>query len=120
MPALRHSSARKPQLDATLPAAPATRNRERPASTEHPHPALCWSERPAWPAPRRSFILRILNESGAPFYYQNPEKRRILPSWKRKTGDSFRRKNMTDLIFILVVVLFFVVSGLYVRFCEKL
>jgi len=27
---------------------------------------------------------------------------------------------MTDLIYILVVVLFFVISGLYVRFCEKL
>ena len=28
--------------------------------------------------------------------------------------------NMTDLIYIGVTVLFFVVSGLYVRFCEKL
>jgi len=27
---------------------------------------------------------------------------------------------MTDLIYIGVIVLFFVVSGLYVRFCEKL
>jgi hypothetical protein len=27
---------------------------------------------------------------------------------------------MTDLIYIGVTVLFFVVSGLYVRFCEKL
>jgi len=27
---------------------------------------------------------------------------------------------MTDLIFIGIVVLFFVVSGFYVRFCEKL
>jgi hypothetical protein len=27
---------------------------------------------------------------------------------------------MNDLIFIAVVVGFFVVSGLYVRFCEKL
>jgi uncharacterized membrane protein (DUF485 family) len=29
-------------------------------------------------------------------------------------------KSMTDLIYIGVIVLFFVVSGLYVRFCEKL
>ena len=29
-------------------------------------------------------------------------------------------KRMTDLIYIGVTVLFFVVSGLYVRFCEKL
>jgi len=27
---------------------------------------------------------------------------------------------MTDLIYVGVTVLFFVVSGLYVRFCEKL
>ena len=27
---------------------------------------------------------------------------------------------MTDLIYIGVTVLFFVISGLYVRFCEKL
>jgi len=27
---------------------------------------------------------------------------------------------MTDLIYIVITVLFFVVSGLYVRFCEKL
>jgi hypothetical protein len=27
---------------------------------------------------------------------------------------------MTDLIYIGITVLFFVVSGLYVRFCEKL
>jgi len=27
---------------------------------------------------------------------------------------------MSDLIFVGIVVLFFVVSGLYVRFCEKL
>ena len=27
---------------------------------------------------------------------------------------------MNDLIFVGVVVVFFVVSGLYVRFCEKL
>jgi len=27
---------------------------------------------------------------------------------------------MSDLIYIAIVVLFFVVSGLYVRFCEKL
>ena len=27
---------------------------------------------------------------------------------------------MTDLIYIGVTVMFFVVSGLYVRFCEKL
>jgi len=27
---------------------------------------------------------------------------------------------MMDLVYIGVVVLFFVVSGLYVRFCEKL
>jgi hypothetical protein len=31
-----------------------------------------------------------------------------------------QRKNMTDLIYIGVVVLFFVVSGLYVRACEKM
>jgi hypothetical protein len=29
-------------------------------------------------------------------------------------------KIMTDLIYIGVIVLFFLVSGLYVRFCEKL
>ena len=29
-------------------------------------------------------------------------------------------KSMTDLIYIGITVLFFVVSGLYVRFCEKL
>ena len=29
-------------------------------------------------------------------------------------------KPMTDLIYIGITVLFFVVSGLYVRFCEKL
>ena len=28
--------------------------------------------------------------------------------------------NENDLIFVGIVVLFFVVSGLYVRFCEKL
>jgi len=27
---------------------------------------------------------------------------------------------MNDLIFVAVVVVFFVLSGLYVRFCEKL
>jgi len=27
---------------------------------------------------------------------------------------------MNDLIFIAVVVIFFIASGLYVRFCEKL
>jgi len=27
---------------------------------------------------------------------------------------------MLDLLFIGIVILFFVVSGLYVRFCEKL
>ena len=27
---------------------------------------------------------------------------------------------MNDLIFVGVVVMFFIVSGLYVRFCEKL
>jgi hypothetical protein len=30
------------------------------------------------------------------------------------------RKIMTDLIFIGVIVLFFVVGGLYVRACEKM
>ena len=29
-------------------------------------------------------------------------------------------KPMTDVIYIGITVLFFVVSGLYVRFCEKL
>ena len=29
-------------------------------------------------------------------------------------------KPMTDLLYIGLTVLFFVVSGLYVRFCEKL
>jgi hypothetical protein len=29
-------------------------------------------------------------------------------------------KPMTDLIYVGITVLFFVVSGLYVRFCEKL
>jgi hypothetical protein len=29
-------------------------------------------------------------------------------------------KVMTDFIYIGVIVLFFIVSGLYVRFCEKL
>jgi hypothetical protein len=33
---------------------------------------------------------------------------------------SIHGKLMMDLIYIGVVVLFFVVSGLYVRFCEKL
>jgi len=28
--------------------------------------------------------------------------------------------HMTDVIYVGVIVLFFVVSGLYVRFCEKL
>jgi len=38
-----------------------------------------------------------------------------------RTGEYFNRgKVMTDLIYILVVVLFFVISGVYVRFCEKL
>jgi len=27
---------------------------------------------------------------------------------------------MTDMIYISVVVLFFVISGFYIRFCEKL
>jgi len=31
-----------------------------------------------------------------------------------------RETGMTDLIYIGVTVLFFVVSGLYVRLCEKL
>ena len=34
-------------------------------------------------------------------------------NWKCETP-------MTDLIYIGITVLFFVVSGLYVRFCEKL
>jgi hypothetical protein len=34
----------------------------------------------------------------------------------RKSQESF----MNDLIFVGIVVVFFVVSGLYVRFCEKL
>ena len=29
-------------------------------------------------------------------------------------------KSMNDAIFVLTVVAFFVISGLYVRFCEKL
>jgi hypothetical protein len=29
-------------------------------------------------------------------------------------------KSMMDLIYIGITVLFFVISGLYVRFCEKL
>jgi hypothetical protein len=33
---------------------------------------------------------------------------------------SIHGKLMMDLLYIGVVVLFFVVSGLYVRFCEKL
>jgi len=27
---------------------------------------------------------------------------------------------MNDLIFVVVVVVFFIIGGLYVRFCEKL
>jgi len=27
---------------------------------------------------------------------------------------------MNDLIFVVVVVVFFIISGLYARFCEKL
>jgi hypothetical protein len=35
-------------------------------------------------------------------------------------GVTQRKTYMTDLIYIGITVLFFVVSGLYVRFCEKL
>jgi len=30
------------------------------------------------------------------------------------------RKPMTDLVYIAVIMLFFVISGLYARFCAKL
>jgi hypothetical protein len=35
-------------------------------------------------------------------------------------GTGIESNQMMDLLFIGVVILFFVVSGLYVRFCEKL
>ncbi|MDB6129849.1 MAG: hypothetical protein JWM04_956 [Verrucomicrobiales bacterium] len=33
---------------------------------------------------------------------------------------TFREDHMNDLIFVGVIVAFFIFSGLYVRFCEKL
>ena len=39
--------------------------------------------------------------------------------WVRKQSE-FRGKFMSDLIYVGVVVLFFAVSGLYVRLCEKM
>ena len=36
------------------------------------------------------------------------------------TETEFELNPMMDLLFIGIVILFFVVSGLYVRFCEKL
>lgn len=44
----------------------------------------------------------------------------ILQTSKRKVFETGRPNNMTDLIYISVVVLFFALSGVYVRFCEKL
>jgi len=41
-------------------------------------------------------------------------------SLNSRSGYFNRRKIMTDLIFIGVIVLFFVVGGLYVRACEKM
>jgi hypothetical protein len=38
----------------------------------------------------------------------------------RRSQESIESKLMTDLVYIGVVVLFFVVSGLYVRACEKM
>jgi hypothetical protein len=39
------------------------------------------------------------------------------PQRKRRTR---RQRTMSDLIYIGIVVVFFALSGLYVRFCEKL
>ena len=42
-------------------------------------------------------------------------------SYKRMESNVMGNKlTMTDLIYIGITVVFFVVSGLYVRFCEKL
>jgi len=41
---------------------------------------------------------------------------RRQPAFPGRGGGSF----MNDLIFVAVVVVFFIIGGLYVRFCEKL
>ena len=49
------------------------------------------------------------------FNYAFQRNRGRVPSNEMEKG-----KRMMDLIFIGIVVLFFVASGFYVRFCEKL
>ena len=46
----------------------------------------------------------------------------LIIAWVQVTARCGRKMNfvMSDLIYIALVVGFFVVSGLYVRFCEKL
>jgi hypothetical protein len=48
------------------------------------------------------------------------EQRNVLENSLCESGNNVKSKFMTDLIYILVVVAFFVISGVYVRFCEKL
>lgn len=61
--------------------------------------------------------LRFFDVPGPDFNYLAAQpgakvRRRKIPNWIERT--------MMDLIFIAVVVLFFVVSGWYVRFCDKM
>ncbi len=46
-----------------------------------------------------------------------PSLRHVRGMERRQDGEALA---MSDLIFIGLVVVFFVVSGLYVRFCERL
>jgi hypothetical protein len=71
------------------------------------HPA--WTITP-FDARGRLAFYKFLTKSGQLFIIRTAKSR----------GDFSDAKTMTDLIYIGVVVLFFVVSGWYVRACDKM
>jgi hypothetical protein len=65
------------------------------------------------PCPRH--LLWIFNEADAAFYYPGR-----LEHWIVNTSFKAIEQTMMDIIYVGVMLLFFVISGLYVLACDKM
>jgi hypothetical protein len=83
------------------------------------------TRRIAWLKTRR-IILPLLGERAGvradviPDVMAPPEKSCFTPCHPLKISKNLKAKLMTDLIYVAVIALFFVASGFYARWCEKL
>jgi hypothetical protein len=73
--------------------------------------ARCKTSPRLWQLAIRKRRLRIFNANAPPFDYRLPSSGERLPGV---------RKHMSDLVYIGIVVLFFVIAGLYAHLCEKM